>query len=174
MHAELESIVIFDSKMYVGNGTVRRWMDGLTLKFGVNARRYAPIQTGELRAGIDTEVRLTAPKFLEGRISSTAPYSLYVIRGTSGPIMSNRLWNAHRAKPDVPLHLLAYNRSKKTGRGGPKRGMVMTFIGKTGVVHALEVRGQASNNFLLEAWNATARTHRSIRPVSIPTNVSHP
>lgn len=167
--AVMGPVVVFDEKMYVRPfGTVVRWMDRVVLAFEVNAKKYAPEQTGNLRAGIHGNTTKVGPKQLEGTIESTAPYSLYVLRGTRGPIMSNRAWGLTHGDPDR-FHML-WRENKKTGRRVARRGMMLRFHStETGqLIITAAVSGQSANNFLLEAWAATARTHSSLRGISIP------
>ena len=174
--AVMGPVVVFDEKMYVRPfGTVVRWMDRVVLAFGMHARKYAPVQTGQLVAGIKTDIDKVGPKQLNGTIASTAPYSLFVLRGTTGPIMSNRAWGLTQGDPDR-FFMLWTKPSKKTGRMRARRGMMLRFtstITGTQIVRAA-VRGQHANNFLLEAWAATARTHPSLRGVTIPAAIASP
>lgn len=162
--AELGPVVVFDEKMYVRPfGTVVRWMDRVVLAFGMNARKYAPVKTGDMKAGIRTDVNKVGPKQLEGIIESTVPYTLFVVRGTRGPIMSNRAWGLTHGDPSM-FHML-YRRNKKTGRSVARRGMMLRFTSTKAGVRVIRpaVRGQQANNFFMDAWAATARTHRSLQ-----------
>lgn len=175
--AVMGPVVVFDEKMYVRPfGTVVRWMDRVVLAFGNNARKYAPVQTGNLRAGIRTDVKNVGPRQLEGIIESTAHYSLWVLRGTTGPIMANRAWNLTHGDPDKFFMLFTRRTKANNFRPRPKRGMMLRFTStETGTpVVTASVRGQEANNFLLEAWAATARTHRSLRGITIPVAIASP
>lgn len=167
----LTRIVIFDQGMYHGNGLVRKWMDQVTLSFEGHAKIKAPVHTGQLKAGIHASVAQVGPRQIEGIIESSAPHTMYVLRGTTGPIMANRAWNTIGAT-GLSFNQIAY--TNKRGKDGtvtaiPRRGMFLKFEGYDGRSHfAGSVSGQDANNFLLKAWNATARSHRAIRRYTGP------
>jgi hypothetical protein len=172
--ASLGPVFIFDEKMYHGNGVVRRWADRLTAGFTKNAVVEAPEHTGAMKQQIEGNVTSAGPKQVSMTIASNAPYSLYVLKGTTGPIMANRAWNLMAAKPNLSFDAVFYQKRKK-GEGPsrvPRRGMFLKFTGYDGKSHfAASVSGQEANNFLGRAWVKTARTHPSIRGQGIPTSI---
>lgn len=163
-------VVIFDERMYHGTGTVARWMDLVTFKFEAFAKTYAPVHTGAMKAAINAEVRTVGPRQMEGIIASPMPYTMYVLRGTTGPIMSNRAWNTLAARPGLELSQIVRG---KDGTGAPRRGMMLRFEGYDGRLHlAASVSGQDANNFMFRAWRAVGRNHKALRGISIPSIVN--
>jgi hypothetical protein len=165
----LEALVIYDSVLFNRTGQVRRWANSLERRFTYNAQQMAPERSGELRAGIYGTVNRVGPRHIETLIYSTAPHTLYVVKGTTGPIMSNRLWgfrgrtgldlprggrmsgSIYDARPNMPwLKAHGYALKLRAGGGFPQ-------------LHALSVSGQEANNFFADAATATARRHSSLR-----------
>lgn len=170
--ASLGPVVVFDEKMYHGTGTVRRWADRLTANFTKNAVAEAPEHTGQMKQQIEGNVTSAGPKQISMTIASNAPYSLYVLKGTTGPIYANRAWNLMNARPNMDLQDVFFHRTKRGERPIPRRGMMLRFIGYDGKQHiTTAVSGQEANNFLGRAWIRTARTHPSIRGQGIPTSI---
>lgn len=168
-------LVIYDSVLFGVGHNVRRWAEAVERGFTLNARMLAPARTGELKAGIHGEVRRVGPKHLETIIYSDAPHSLYVLKGTTGPIMSNRMWR-FRNNPkyaNVPFGI------PRGGRIGPEgRHVDMNWMHAHGYalklrpgngfpgMFKLQVRGQEANDFFARAAEVTARTHSSLRGYS--------
>lgn len=142
--AALHGLVLFTERLYAPTGHVYQYMTRLTQRFGVNARQECPFRTGHLRESIDVPLPArVGPKQILGTISVDAHYALYVLKGTYGPIHSH-------AFPEKRMKLGTPN---PNGRTAP---------------FAMEVSGQEANNFLLRAWDQTARRHPSIRGVEMP------
>lgn len=169
---QLSQTVIFDSLLYRPGGMVQVWMGKMVTSFTMHARRYAPMRSGQLRAGISGDVRRVAPKSYEGMIRSRANHTMFVIGGTTGPIMSRRMFGfrgrtgrefprgagvtASNPRPNMAfLKSKGYLLNVRAGNGHPQR-------------YAVSVSGQDANNFMFRAWAATARNHRSIRGVNSP------
>lgn len=169
--AELTSLVIYDSRIFAIGGHVNRWANSVERRFVMNAKQEAPRRSGELRAGISGESFKSGPKHWQVHIHSDAPHSLYVLQGTTGPIMSNRLWGFRQKVPHLRgprrgmlnpskpystrfdmdwMHSHGYALRVRAGNGFPER-------------FALTVRGQSANNFFGRAATATARRHSSLR-----------
>jgi hypothetical protein len=159
--AILVRTVVFDESLYRGNGDVHRWVRGVTKEFGANAVVAAPKRTGRLAKQIKTFNRRVGPRQVEGAIRSTAPYTMYVLRGTTGPIMSDKGW-AKRAK-------FPSGKSPKTG----KYVTGWMRLRGPGPLYKWKVSGQSANNFLLKAWKTTARRHRALSQ-RIPDVIRHP
>lgn len=162
---ELTALVIYDSVLFNRGGQIRRWADRVERRFTTNAQQEAPIRSGELRAGIFGTVNRIGPKHLDTRIYSTAPHTMYVLKGTTGPIMSRRMWGFRsRTGLDLP-------RGGRTAGGLPEMG----FLRREGYLlrvragngypqrFAISVSGQEANNFFGRAATATARRHPSLR-----------
>lgn len=185
--AYISKTVMFDQRLYSKGHLVDRWFTLLVTRFGEHARDSAPVRTGVLRAGINTDVDRIGPRTLNGTIESTAPYSLFVLRGTTGPIMSNKAWAAG-GDIEAAYRTLwgVWPRGGKFSRTGPGprkqhrvpiKGYWMPvpkFKGSTAISYQFSVSGQEANNFLLKAWAATARQHSVLRGVSIPTFIARP
>ena len=178
------AVVMYDERMYGGTGLVRRrWADSIEHNFVMWAKEEAPERSGELRAGIVGAVARTGPRQLNIFITSTAPHTKYVLKGTTGPIMSNRLWAfRNRTGLDLP-------------RGGRfpirQNGFITGFVpnmdflnanyytmrlrawpegGYPHETRALEVSGQEANNFMGRAAAHVARRHSSLRGFVPGTN----
>lgn len=176
--AVVVKVVEFDERLYVGNGIVNRWVRRVTFSFQKNAQLEAPVNKravtshggapGALRRGIVADVSHRTPKTLIGRVTSTAPHSLYVLGGTAAQgrryIYSSFGW-ANKAQVDLIARRVA--RGGRAGEG--TTGFYMRLPPNAGhgrrVFH-LRVHGQRANNFLVSGYNRTARTHRALRPMA--------
>ena len=162
--AEIVGIVVTDSKLFNRTGDVGRWAERVNVAFVRHAIEEAPIGTntgrvnksranahepvGSLKAGISGDVDRVGPRQLVTTVSSSASYSLYVIKGTS----------------------TIYSKSARTPTGqfaalGPGQGMYLPANPIPGGSAKMRQRvsGQKANNFLGRAFDATARTHSSLR-----------
>ena len=150
-------LVIYDSILFNRTGQVRRWADGVERRFTRNARDAAPLNkravktrgappVGSLKAGISGNVTRIGPRHLQTDIVSSAPYSLYVIRGT-GTITSG--------SPD-PANWRSWMYVPPTAGFG-------------GITRQQQVRGQQANNFLNVAARLTAARHPSLRGFNAQT-----
>lgn len=172
--AALVGVVVYDQVMYQGRGhVVYDWAARIERNFTMWAKELAPERSGELRAKISGSVSRTGPRGLTTTIESAAPHSIYVIKGTTGPIMSNRMWGFwnNPAFANVPgglprggrintsrgivpnmkwLHANGYALRVRAGNGYPER-------------FALAVSGQEANNFMGAAAERVARRHSSLR-----------
>jgi len=171
----LTTVVVFDRDLYKPGHMVHRWMTLVTTHFVGHAIADAPVRSGELKAGISGDTNQVGDRQVEGTISSSAPHTLYVLRGTTGPIMSNRRW----ANPEGAYSKLWGSINPKTGKftrrhikGAERKQITVRNKGfwlrvRSGPEFdqhfALQVRGQEANNFLERAWRQTARNHRAIR-----------
>lgn len=171
----ISRVVIVDDGMYQGRGIVINWVRRVTNSFARSARELAPMRSGRLRAGIHQGTpRNPLRKVVQGTISSHAPHTMYVLRGTTGPIMSDALWALggvvpHRAEQPRVM--------RRPGRGG-KPHLVRTSppglkmaVGRNlypPETPMFVVRGQAANNFMLKAWVVTGTKHSAIAGVSFP------
>jgi hypothetical protein len=140
----VDALVLYSSVLFDRVGppsSVRPWADRVEARFTRYAQEFAPVRSGELRAGISGTVTRTGSHELTTIIRSAAPHSLYVLKGTTGPIFSSR--------PNGKLRLPA-------GHGHPARLVKW-------------VSGQRPQNFFLAAAQATAIRHPSLqgfRPAS--------
>jgi len=168
------NIVIYSSVLFEVGHNIRRWADSVERGFVLNAKQAAPARTGELRAGIWGEVHKVGTKNLETVIHSDAPHTMYVLRGTTGPIMSNRMWRFHNnpAYANVPGGI---PRGGRRTHNGLMVGVDMDWMHKHGYalrlrpgngfpeLFKLSVHGQEANDFMAAAMEATARRHSSLR-----------
>lgn len=147
--AELTSLVIYDSRIFAVGGHVNRWANSVERRFVMNAKQEAPSRSGELRAGISGESFKVGPKHWEIHIHSDAEHTMYVLRGTQGPIMSDAAWAAGGVMPDR----------------GQREGHFLNLRPGNGYGYLIrhKVRGQRANNFFGRAADATARRHSSLR-----------
>jgi hypothetical protein len=174
----LERVVIFDERLYHGNGDVIKWCRLITLKFSAHAKAYAPKRSGTLARSVRASIRNPGPKRVMGTIGVGAPYATFVLSGTHGPIMANRAWARSRRG-------LSWRntdpRDTSAKFGGALPGTLMPvgqsqldsgvtpFGGRVRLRSVVE--GQRANNFLERAWRATARNHRTIRGIAFPLHL---
>jgi hypothetical protein len=156
----IRRIEVFDEKLYHGNGDVAKWCRKITGRFAREARRYAPVRTGRLRASIRASTGNPGPKQCSGRIGLISPYGLYVLRGTGYPVRG--IWgDIYSTKGFAQM-----NRGKKISK---KNGMA---VGKQSLYPPIKVMGvvsgQRANDFLKKAWVATGFDHTSIRGKPFP------
>jgi hypothetical protein len=129
-HGEV-SVVIYDSKITAMNmpgGMVYRYTDHKTESALIFAKAFAPKRSGHLAGGVRKDVRQTSRDRVVGRVRSTAYYSTWVIKGTTGPITST-----------------AYPNKQMVLRPGNGFGWKRKYV----------VRGQRPNDFLSRALAAT-------------------
>lgn len=167
MSGSITRVVVFDQYLYHGKGDVYQWCRKITTRFGREARHYAPVRSGELREGISTDTSQVGVRQVQGVISSSAPHTMYVLKGTTGPIMSNKHW-ANPTGGTVELWK-GKGKDRKRVRVRQKGHYMHLPEGNGFDSHfTMEVDGQQANNFLLKAWRGTARDHRAIRGVVSP------
>jgi hypothetical protein len=183
--AVLVKTVVFDRDLYKPGHMVHRWVTLVTERFTMHARTLAPKRTGELAAGIEGDTAQVGPRQVEGTIASHAPYTMYVLRGTTGPIMTKR---AH-ANPDGAYSQLMGSIDPRTNKftrrhikgaerrlfSIPNKGYFLRLPGDEYGPHliTMSVNGQEANNFLLAAWRRTANNHKAIRG-KMPAFIMHP
>lgn len=185
--ATLTEVVIFDEHLYRPTGLVGFWMNKVTTRFGVEARAHAPVDTGELVAGISTASRQIGVRLVQGTITSNAPHTMWVIRGTGFPVKGHEgriyttkgfvtrdIMDAYVSLWGVQRRGEKFTRKGRGDRSGPgrrqqhlvrKKGywLRLPFPSRGGgPIMTFSVRGQEPNNFLYAAWRATARTHSAI------------
>lgn len=145
MYGDLTSLVIYDSRIFEPGSHVPRWANSVERGFVMNAKKYAPYRSGTLERGIEGESFRTGGKHWEVHIHSNADHSLYVLRGTYGPITSNRGWIVNK-------------------KGKVQRAMLkLSPYGPYPKLYRVSVSGQQAQNFFDDAAEATARTHSSLR-----------
>jgi hypothetical protein len=146
MASYLSKLVVYSSVLFDVGRDVRRWAEATERGFTYNAKEAAPSRSGHLRANIWGYVERIGPKHLQTIIRSDAHYTMYVLGGTQGPIMSDSVWNEEEEQ--YPMIL-------RHGTLGGKKG---SAFGKAWVVS-----GQSPQNFFADAAEATARRHFSLR-----------
>lgn len=147
MYGGFSSVVIYDSRIFEPGSHVSRWGNAVERGFVRHAQTEAPMNTGELVAGIYGESFRVGPKHWEVHIHSDAPHTMYVLRGTYGPITSNRM---------------PYYNEKMKAWITPRMGL---RDGADGPVFSWResVDGQRSNDFMGRAAVRTSITHSSLR-----------
>jgi hypothetical protein len=161
-------VEVFDAKLYAPGGQVNVWVHKLGYRFAANARAAAPIRSGVLKRGIRAGFRKRTTKQIVATIGSTAPHTMWVLRGTKGPIMSDAVWAAGGTVQPWMFEMV-------NGRPVPKPGFQMAVGRNLGgapvgapVTPMFYVSGQRSQNFFYTAWVKTAVRHPSIRGVPFP------
>jgi hypothetical protein len=166
------AVVVYDSKLFNRTGTIGRWATALEARFTMYAKQEAPQRSGELRAGIKGHVARIGPKQLLTTIRSEANHSLYVLRGTTGPIMSRRMYGFRgRTGLMVPRGAVGgRNPLKTTPRDWDRQwlrehGYMLRVRAGNGYPerYAISVSGQEANPFFARAAIRTARRHSSLR-----------
>lgn len=144
------TLVLYSSVLFQYGGKVSRWANTLERNYVRNAKVMAPVRSGELKDGIYGETMKTGSRDYEVHIHSDAEHTLFVLQGTSGPIMSDAAWAAGGELPPV----------------GERQGHFMRL--RPGKGHGYSYRhmvsGQDANNFFAKAHRATAARHASLRP----------
>jgi hypothetical protein len=152
----LVGLVVYDSVLFNTGHNVRRWANAVERRYTANAILFAPVNkrinksdwypdhpVGSLKANISGSVTRVGPKFLQTDITVDVPYAIFVIQGT-GDIF-----------PQSGKYLrLPFNPGFSTRTGAD------AWSG-TRSLHT-SVSGQAPNDFLSEAHDATAMRHPSI------------
>lgn len=146
--AAIVNVVVFDRHIYRTGGMANRWMEKMVQEFVVHAKTRCPTRTRNMQNRIRGGSQRVGERQLEGRITSGARYTTFVINGTTGPI-----YPENSRKLRVP-------RVK-----GPLRGSALPM---SRVRLRPSVAGQKANNFLGQAWRDTARKHSSIRGKTMP------
>jgi hypothetical protein len=164
-HAEVTGIVVTDTKLFNRTGDVGRWAEKVNLAFVRHALNEAPVSSGEgqrrwparaqtsiypgaLRDSIEGEVVRVGPRQLQTTVSVNVFYALYVIKGTG------TIWSKTARTEGGQFQAL---------EGGQQGGMRLPAQPWIGALTRQRVRGQSPNNFLGRAFDATARTHSSLR-----------
>lgn len=191
MSRSIVEVHVDSRDLYKTGHMANRWFRSLMGQLHTNVVNAAPVRSGDLVDGIGEDVVAHAEQhYLDGYLWSEAPHTMYVLRGTTGPIMARRLWEAG-GDPEAAFVTLWGSIDPKTGKFTRKRiqgakreqrsfGKKGFWMGVRPSPHSryskktprLFVRGQESNNFFLEGWEVTARTRRSMSHV--PSFISHP
>lgn len=168
----IEAIVVTDTKLFNRTGNIGRWAESVNTSFVLHAREMAPssllsgrpnksranaaFPSGSMKLRISGGVNRVGPRQLETVIYVDVPYAMYVIKGTPALIFSKSARGA-----------------AGSGVGGQflplEEGVGMYLPGQPAWKSRFRqrVRGQRANNFLDQAFNATARTHSSLRGFSM-------
>jgi hypothetical protein len=147
------ALVIYDSILFQRGHTIRRWAEAIERRFVMYAKEEAPARSGELQYGISGEVTQVGPKHLQTIIRSTAPHSLYVLKGTTGPIMSDQGWMNGGLVYDEEAEVQRGYLHLRPGNGYP-------------ALFRVAVNGQQRNPFFARAATRTAARHSSLRGFS--------
>lgn len=174
--ATVTALVITDSVLFNRTGSVRRWTDRVETAFTAHAiaeaprgsdtgrinksRQNAAFPEGSLKNSIRGEVVQIGPKQLQTTVSVNVPYATYVLKGTRG---------ATATLARYPAGTYDANLRPIGGRFAPGlRGMYLPANpgwGRSKIVQ--RTRGQRADNFLGRAYDATARSHSSLRAYSM-------
>lgn len=142
-------VELHDEVLFAPTGQVRRWAKTVARENTVQTKAAAPVNKrtnkfpgnfprGYLRSQISSSVDAEGPKVLGISTSSGAPYSLYVIRGTSTQYFRDQLGRFTTGGFPLPANNF----------GSFRRVSV--------------IRGQRANNFLLKGLAGTASRHPSL------------
>ncbi len=175
----LTKVVVFDQSLYRGRGDVNVWCTKINNRFYAEAVKAAPERSGELIAGFRHDTKQVGPRQVQGTFASLAPHTMYVLRGTTGPIYSNRGWRQRATTPGGYVALWKFNPKTKRREQMPQRvkGWIkLRTLSETrnNIDYAWSVSGQESQNFLLTAWRRTSYDHRALRGRRIPSFITDP
>jgi hypothetical protein len=181
--AVVTKLVMFDERLYRGNGSVKNWADKITHTIEAGAIARCPVRTGEMRASISGSAMTIGPRQINCTISVGTDHATYVLHGTGFPgkgdagfIYSAGRWAAGGPAADSTVMLWKTVTNKRTGttyRGKVpirKKGFFMKLPAEHGFAGGWydEVHGQKPNNFLAAAAKAASRNHRALRGFAFP------
>lgn len=155
-----------DEVMYLPGGIVHRWVASVASEMYFHMEREVPNNkrvnksageppVGHLRASMFSDMERLGPRQLGIKAGSRAHYTRYVVGGT-GTIFK-------------PMRDEG-GRFASLGEGDEPFGGGMYLPANPGYGRArwrAQVRGQAANNFIGRAYDATARAHPALRGVSM-------
>jgi hypothetical protein len=155
----LEGLVVHDQILFAPGGDVHTWVYGIASEMYFNVEREAPLNkrpnktageppVGSLLAGLRVDVGRITPKTFTIDTASTVHYTKYVIKGTNRIFARGEGGRFAAADEGGGMYLPA---NPGYGRGRWRQS----------------VRGQAANNFLGRAYDATARRHPALRGTSM-------
>lgn len=169
MRAELSAIIVTDEVLFTDAGSIGRWRTSVASQMTRNSKAAAPVNSrvvksranaaypvGSLRNLISTHTRNVTLRQFEIVTESRAPYSLYVIKGTS---------TIYAKSARVPAGTREGGRFAPIGKG--LGGMYVPPGHGMGAMFRRQVRGQKANNFLAAGFDRTAARHSSLRGYSI-------
>jgi len=164
--------VVTDTKLFNRTGDVGRWSMRVATKFEAHAVALAPVNkrgtksrstkypvglpaypVGSLKRSIEMSNTRVGPRQIVTEVSANTPYAIYVIKGT-GTIRSKSARVPRGEEGAGQFRTLEYGQSGMYLPSNPG-------YGKGGLRQT--VSGQRANNFLGDAYDATARTHPSLR-----------
>jgi hypothetical protein len=151
--------VEYDEVLYAPGGIVHRWVHEVNSTMFFNLEREVPLNSrvnktfgeppvGTMRAELFSDVTRIGTKEFTIEAGSNAPYTKFVVEGT-GPI-----FKAPRNEAGQFVSL---------GEDGEGGGMYLPANPGFGPGRWRQrVRGQAANNFIGRAYDATARAHPAL------------
>jgi hypothetical protein len=161
----LVSAVEYDERMYAPGGIVNRWVHEVASEMFFHMEREVPFNkrvnktagqppVGHLRDMLFSDVDQVGPRELTIQAGSRAHYAQYVVKGTS---------TIYKAARDEG------GRFAPLGEGDEWFGgmYLPANPGYGGARWRSQVRGQAANNFIGRAYDATARAHPALRGISM-------
>jgi hypothetical protein len=165
-------VIVHDEGLYQGAGLVSRWFHTIGGETYANVKAAAPVRSGRLKAGVTLNFTRAGRRILSADVASTAPHTGYVIHGTAangtGYIFSTLGWRRRQTVFRIREALFTGGGRgavrEAIGRGGSE-GLWMKLSDSRDGIHLI-VHGQKRNNFMVKGYNATARTHRSLKPIS--------
>jgi len=154
---------IHASTLFKTGHMANRWFSGISRQLGSNVRRAAPMRSGELKGGIHSSMSSNAQGLnMTITLSSSAPHTMHVLRGTTGPIMTHLGFRTGIG--EGRSFIMVQGRYGLMPRAIPGYWMHFGGYGYP-MVYKDSVAGQSSNNFLLRGWRATAARHQAMRHI---------
>lgn len=176
----LTTVHVNSADLYKTGHMAHRWFGTLSRRLSTFTKARAPKRSGRLRSGIHTKMSsVPSTRTIAIDWRSEVLYTTFVLRGTTGPIMTDKTFAVTGGTGEFPNHgigtLWLYVPGKWEGTLIPEAqpGYWMHFGGYGWpYVFRTAVNGQRANNFLMRGWNDTAHFHRAMRPT--PSFIRNP
>jgi len=166
MHAEIVAIHVNDLKLFAPTGPIGRYRASVAASMTRHAKTEAPMNSrtrksranaaypvGSLKRLISTSTANITARQFEIITSSGAPYSTYVLKGTS---------RIYSRSARVPKGQPGAGQFAPLDWGGHQGMYIPPGMGHKALIRQ-SVSGQAANNFLERAFDRTAVAHPSLR-----------
>lgn len=170
MPEEIFTVHVNSDDLYKTGHMVNRWFRRLAGRLEDDVRAAAPMRSGDLKAGIRGRVDADPSQHhMTLNLEFNAPYSLYVLRGTTGPIFTKKGWETGIGNGKSFILVpgkYGFMQQNQPGYWMRFGGWGYPWVWKDAVA------GQKQNNFLLTGWRKTASHHRAM--ARVPSFVWNP
>jgi hypothetical protein len=162
----LSTVIVHDEGIFAPTGLAGRWAESVKTEFVKFAAAEAPLnkrssksyanagfKRGSLKKGISGDVTRVSVRVLHISVASSAPYTKYVLFGTS---------RIYSASARVPAGEEGAGQFRSLDWEGGSGMYIPPGMGHKALIRR-SVRGQAANNFLERAFNETSWFHPSLK-----------